>query len=93
MILLTLSDQQSDDLVGVFPDLKAVRDAIIDEYGDPHDDDDFEDCGDFTDLQPYDDSKDEDYDKKPGLRRTHRSAGFIDNGYGGRYYSVWEIVQ
>ena len=82
MILTCSTYSQADDhveeLVGVFPDLAAAIAWIKKEWSE---DDDSEVIKFSAPEKP---------DKKPGLTQTLVSEGGLDNGYGGRYFSVWE---
>ena len=84
MLILTLSsynsnDDNLDDLQGVFPDRKAVVDFILN-YGD-------------SDCAVFESCEDDGEGRKPGLKLTHISKGYIDNGWGGRYYKIWSVEE
>jgi hypothetical protein len=87
MLILTLSsynqnDEHLDDLVGAFPDIEAILDHIENEWGEPKE----EEIGDnnYACFKPVNGPS------TPGLKKTYESVGYIDNGYGGRYFAIWE---
>jgi len=90
MLVLTLSsyndnDGSVDELQGVFPGMDAIVAYIKDQWGEPKKDND------YTKFMPA--SPNDEVDDKTGLRKTHESQGYIDNGYGGRYYAIWEPLK
>jgi len=105
MLILTLSEYSSnsdhgDVLQGVFPDMDAIKTYLDEQHPDDpeypkHNLDVFgksiKQLNPCSDAELKSDSRRREYGKFKNILRTHTSAGGLDNGYGGRYYSVWEI--
>ena len=80
MLILTLSshneeDGSLEDLVGVFPDMEGIQSYITDQYDES--------------FSKFKETKEP--ETKNGLTQTHLSIEYLDNGWGGRYFSIWKL--
>ena len=86
MLILTLSsyapggDEHAEGLQGIFPDMEHVVAYIESQRWNGV-------IGDITDFDYYTNPK-----PKNGMVRIAQSKGFLDDGYGGNYYSVWKAA-
>lgn len=85
MFILTLSsynsnDDNIEDLVGVFPSLEAIKTHIRDYWGNNN-----EDLSTFKLVKRVENDK-------VGVDLMYVSDGYVDNGWGGRYYYIYKVV-